>query len=49
MSGARQNFCSETVLVQKVAYIQSNFTFVFLTMRYLPHQLVTMQGKELKI
>ena len=25
--GARQNFCNETILVQKVVYIQSNFAF----------------------
>ena len=48
MSGARQNFCNETILVQKkVVYIQSNFAFVFLN-DALPHQLVTMQGKVLK-
>ena len=41
VSGARQNFCNETILVQKVAYIQSNFAFVFLN-NALPYQLVTM-------
>ena len=30
MDGARQFFCNETIPVQKVAYIQSNFAFVFL-------------------
>ena len=48
MSGARHNFCNETILVQKLVYIQSNFNFVFLN-NALPHQLVTMQGKVLKI
>ena len=41
-------FCNETILVQKVVYVQSNFAFVFLT-NALSHQLVTMQGKVLKI
>ena len=41
-------FCNETILVQKVVYIQSNFAFVLLH-NALPHQLVTMQGKVLKI
>ena len=41
-------FCNETILVQKVVYIQSNFAFVFLN-NSLPHQLVTMQGKVLKL
>ena len=40
-------FCNETVLVQKVVYIQSNSAFGFLN-NALPHQLVTMQGKVLK-
>ena len=48
LSGARQLFCNETILVQKVVYIQSNFAFVFLN-NSLPHQLVTMQGKVLKL
>ena len=39
-------FCNETILVQKVLYVQSNFAFVFLS-NALPHQLVTMQGKVL--
>ena len=47
VSGARQNFCNETILVQKVVYIQSNFGYVFLN-NALPLQLVTMQGKVLK-
>ena len=41
-------FCNETILIQKVVYIQSNFAFVFLN-NALSHQLVTMQGKALKI
>ena len=48
LSGAHQKFCYETILVQKVVYIQSNFAFVFLN-NAIPHQLVTMQGKVLKI
>ena len=40
-------FCNETILVQKVVYIQSNFAFGFFN-NALPHQLVTMQGKVLK-
>ena len=48
MSGARQKFCNETILVQKVVYIQSKFAFDFLNNALL-HQLVTMQGKVLKI
>ena len=43
----REHFCNETILVQKVVYIQSNFAFVFLN-NALPYQLVTMQGKVLK-
>ena len=41
MSGARQKICNETILVQKVVYIQSNFAFVFLN-NALPHRQVTM-------
>ena len=41
-------FCNETILVQKVVYIQSNFAFIFLNKAF-PHQLVTMQGKMLKL
>ena len=48
MSGARQKFCYETILVQKVVYIQSKFASDFLNNALL-HQLVTMQGKVLKI
>ena len=40
--------CNETILVQKVVYIQSNFAFVFLN-NALPHQQVTIKGKVLKI
>ena len=40
--------CYETILVQKVVYIQSNFAFGFLN-DALPHQQVNMQGKVLKI
>ena len=36
-------FFNETILVQKVVYIQSNFAFGFLN-NALPHQLVTTQG-----
>ena len=41
-------FCNETILVKKVVYIQSNLAFVFFN-NALPHQLVSMQGKLLKI
>ena len=34
MSGARQFFCIETNLVQKVVYIQSNFAVVFQIIHY---------------
>ena len=49
MSGARQNyFGNETIEVQKVVYIQSNFAFVILN-HLISHQLITIQGKVLKI
>ena len=48
MSGARQKIVIKTILVQKVVYIQSSFAFVFLNSA-LPYQLVTMQGKVLKL
>ena len=41
-------FCNETILFQKVVYIQSNFALVFFN-NALPHQLASMQGKVLKI
>ena len=40
------NFVTETILVQKEVYIQTNFVF---SNNALQHQLVTMQGKVLKI
>ena len=39
----RETFCNETILVQKVVCIQSNFAFLFLN-NALPHQLVTIKG-----
>ena len=48
MSGARQKFCNETILVQKVVYISSKFAFVFLD-NAIQHQLVAMQGNMSKI
>ena len=40
-------FCNETILVQKVVYF--NQILLFFLNNALPHQLVTMQGKVLKI